>query len=97
MKWENLTDRQKALDKAIERCGIKLDKNEACLRKVMVAIGAGAGEADYVQSRIALRLRTAELLGSVDTWTENTEKMLDRFEKDDEEWRRKGRKLGIDF
>lgn len=97
MKWENLTDRQKALDKAIEHCGIKLDKSEACLRKVMAAIGAGAGEADYVQSRIALRLRVAELLGSVDTWTENTEKMLDRFEKDDEEWRRKGHKLGIDF
>ena len=97
MKWENLTDRQKVLDKAIEHCGIKLDKSEACLRKVMAAIGAGAGEADYVQSRIALRLRTAELLDSVDTWVENTEKMLDRFEKDDEEWRRKGHKFGIDF
>lgn len=97
MKWENLTDRQKTLDKAIEHCGIKLDKSEACLRKVMAAIGAGAAETDYVQSRIALRLRTAELLDSVDTWVENTEKMLDRFEKDDEEWRRKGRKLGIDF
>lgn len=97
MKWENFTDRQKALDKAIEHCGIKLDKSEACLRKVMAAIGAGAGEVDYVQSRIALRLRTAELLDSVDTWVENTEKMLDRFGKDDEEWRRKGHKLGIDF
>ena len=27
----------------------------------------------------------------------NTEKMLDQFEKDDEEWRRKGRALGFDF
>ena len=50
-----------------------------------------------MRQRIELRLRTAALLNQTDDFISNTEKMLDQFEKDDEEWRRKGRKLGFDF
>ena len=54
-------------------------------------------ESSFVRQRIELRLRTAALLNQTDDFISNTEKMLDQFEKDDEEWRRKGRKLGFDF
>ena len=90
MSWNILTDRQKSLDRAIEQCGVKLDNSDACFRRVMNAIGASASESSFVRQRIELRLRTAAFIS-------NTEKMLDQFEKDDEEWRRKGRKLGFDF
>ena len=50
-----------------------------------------------MRQRIELRLRTAALLNQTDDFISNTEKMLDQFEKDDEEWRGKGRKLGFDF
>jgi len=63
----------------------------------MNAIGASASESSFVRQRIELRLRTAALLNQTDDFISNTEKMLDQFEKDDEEWRRKGRKLGFDF
>ena len=95
MSWNILTDRQKSLDRAIEQCGVKLD--DACFRRVMNAIGASASESSFVRQRIELRLRTAALLNQTDDFISNTEKMLDQFEKDDEEWRRKGRKLGFDF
>ena len=97
MSWNILTDRQKSLDRAIEQCGVKLDKSGACFRRVMNAIGASASESSFVRQRIELRLRTAALLNQTDDFISNTEKMLDQFEKDDEEWRRKGRKLGFDF
>lgn len=89
MKWENLTDRQKNLDKSIERCGVKLDNTEACLSNVMNAIGAKDDEAGFVRKRIEIRLRTAALLGNTDSFISNTERMLDQFEKDEEEWRKK--------
>ncbi|MBQ8044913.1 MAG: hypothetical protein IJ269_01010 [Bacteroidales bacterium] len=89
MKWENLTDRQKNLDKSIERCGVKLDNTEVCLSNVMNAIGAKDDEAGFVRKRIEIRLRTAALLGNTDSFISNTERMLDQFEKDEEEWRKK--------
>ena len=91
MSWNILTDRQKSLDRAIEQCGVKLDNSDACFRRVMNAIGASASESSFVRQRIELRLRTAALLNQTDDFISNTEKMLDQFEKDDEEWRRKGR------
>ena len=97
MSWNILTDRQKSLDRAIEQCGVKLDNSDACFRRVMNAIGASASESSFVRQRIELHLRTAALLNQTDDFISNTEKMLDQFEKDDEEWRRKGRKLGFDF
>ena len=97
MSWNILTDRQKSLDRAIEQCGVNLDNSDACFRRVMNAIGASASESSFVRQRIELRLRTAALLNQTDDFISNTEKMLDQFEKDDEEWRRKGRKLGFDF
>ena len=97
MSWNILTDRQKSLDRAIEQWGVKLDNSDACFRRVMNAIGASASESSFVRQRIELRLRTAALLNQTDDFISNTEKILDQFEKDDEEWRRKGRKLGFDF
>ena len=97
MSWNSLTDRQKSLDRAIEQCGVKLNNSDACLRRVMNAIGASASEASFVKQRIELRLRTSALLSQTDKFIANTEEMLDQFEKDDEEWRRKGRALGFDF
>lgn len=97
MSWNSLTDRQKSLDRAIEQCGVKLDNSDACLRRVMNEIGASESEASFVKQRIELRLHTAALLSQTDDLITKTEKMLDQFEKDDEEWRRKGRALGFDF
>lgn len=97
MSWNSLTDRQKSLDRAIEQCGVKLNNSDACLRRVMNAIGASASEASFVKQRIELRLRTSALLNQTDKFIANTEEMLDQFEKDDEEWRKKGRALGFDF
>lgn len=65
--------------------------------RVMNAIGASASESSFVRQRIDLRLRTTTLLDQTDDFISTTEKMLNQFEKDDEEWRRKGRTLGFDF
>lgn len=97
MSWNILTDRQKQLDKLIDGCGVKLDATDACLRKVINAIGASASEATFIKQRIELRLRTSALLNQTDAFISNTEQMLEQFEKDDEEWRKKGRALGFDF
>lgn len=97
MSWNTLTERQKSLDRAIDASGIKLDSSDRCLRQVMRAIGASSSEETYVRGRIALRLRTEAILGKTDKFISDTEAMLDRFEKDDEEWRRRGRALGFDF
>ncbi len=97
MSWNTLTERQKSLDRAIDASGIKLDLSDRCLRQVMRTIGASSSEETYVRGRIALRLRTEEILGKTDKFISDTEAMLDRFEKDDEEWRRRGRALGFDF
>jgi len=65
--------------------------------KVIKAIGADASEEDFVKERIALRLRTQQLLDDTDNFINKTNKMLDEFEKDDERWRALGKKLGFDF
>lgn len=97
MSWNNLTDLQKSLDRAIEACGIKLDSSRSCLVKVMKVIGADASEEAFVKERIALRLRTQQLLDDTDNFINKTNKMLDEFEKDDARWRAIGRTLGFDF
>ena len=97
MAWNDLTDRQKQLDRLIDGCGIKLNSTNSCVEKVAHAIGATSRELDFVRQRIELRLRPAALLDKTDAFISNTEQMLDQFEKDDEEWRRKGKKLGFDF
>lgn len=97
MNWNDLTERQKELDRAIEQCGIKLDDSKTCLSKVIRAIGANPTEASFVTARINLRLKTQMALERADDLISKTEAMLDQFEKDDEEWRRKGRSLGFKF
>ena len=97
MSWNTLSERQKQLDRAIDDTGVKLDTSERCLRQVMRAIGASPTEELFIRERIALRLRTEVLLGKTDKFISDTEAMLDRFETDDEEWRRRGRALGFDF
>lgn len=51
----------------------------------------------FILQHIELRLRTATLLGETDSFISNTEQMLDKFENDDEEWRRRGKELGFNF
>lgn len=97
MAWNDLTDRQKQLDRLIDGCGVKLDATNGCVEKVARAIGATNSELDFVRQRIELRIKTAALLDKTDTFISNTEQMLDQFEKDDEEWRKRGRALGFDF
>lgn len=97
MTWNSLTVRQKQLDRAIEECGVKLENSRSCLKKVMGRIGASASEEAFVAQRIQLRLRTQALLGDTDKFISDTEAMLDRFNKDDEEWERRGRNLGFNF
>lgn len=97
MAWNDLTYRQKLIDRAIEACGIKLDSSKSCLMKVMKDIRADASEEDLVKERIALRLRTQQLLDDTDQFIDKTNKMLDELEKDDTRWRATGRSLGFDF
>ena len=97
MAWNDLTDRQKQLDRMIDGCGIKLNSTNSCVEKVARAIGATSGELSFVRQRIELRLRTATLLDKTDAFISNTEQLLDQFEKDDEEWRKRGRDLGFNF
>ncbi len=97
MSWNDLTERQKDLDRAIEQCGVKLDDSTTCLLKVMRAIGANPTEASFVKTRVNLRLKTQMALERADDLISRTDAMLEQFEKDDEEWRRKGRSLGFNF
>lgn len=97
MSWNDLTERQKDLDRAIEQCGIKLDDSTTCISKVIRAISASAAESSYIKSRIELRFRTQAALSKADDLIAKTEVMLGQFEKDDEEWHRKGHSLGVDF
>lgn len=97
MAWNNLTDRQKQLDRLIDSCGVKLEATNSCIEKVARAIGATSNELTFVRQRIELRLRTAASLSESDSFISNTEQMLGQFEKDDEEWRRKGEKFGFNF
>ena len=97
MTWNDLTDRQKQFDRLIDGCGVKLDATNGCVEKVARAIGATSRELDCVRQRIELRLRTATLLDMTDAFISNTERMLEQFEKDDEEWRKRGRDLDFNF
>lgn len=97
MGWSSLSDRQKQLDRAIEGCGVKLENSRSCLKKVLSKIGANASEESFVAQRIQLRLKTQALLGDSDKFISDTEAMLDRFKKDDEEWERRGSNLGFNF
>lgn len=97
MAWNDLTDRQKQLDRLIDGCGVNLNSTNSCVEKVARAIGATSSELGFVQQRIELRLRTYALLDKTDAFISNTEKMSEFFEKDDEERRRRGKKLGFDF
>lgn len=97
MAWNDLTDRQKQLDRLIDSCGVKIDATNGCVEKVARAIGATSSELGFVQQRIELRLRTSALLDKTDAFISNTERMLDQFEKDDEEWHKRGRDLGFNF
>lgn len=97
MAWTDLTQRQQQLDRLIESCGVKLDNSRSCLRKVMSKIGANSSEEGFVVQRIQLRLRTQAMLGDTGKFISDTEAMLDRFKKDDEEWERRGRNLGFNF
>ena len=97
MAWNDLTLREKQLDRLIDGCGIKLNSTNSCVEKVARAIGATSSELGFVRQRIELRLKTAAILDKSDAFISNTEQMLDQFEKDDEEWRRKGKALGFDF
>ncbi len=97
MSWNDLTDRQKQLDRAIEDCGVKLDGSGRCLNKVMRAIGAQPDEEAFVRERIALWLRTQQLLNDTDNFIDRTNRTLDAFEKDDARWKALGKKLGIDL
>ena len=63
----------------------------------MRRIGAEESEYDFVKSRVALRVRTADVLGRTDALIEDTERMLDQFEQDDKEWERIGKTLGFKF
>ena len=97
MAWNDLTNREKQLDKLIDGCGVTLDSSNSCAERVARAIGAENYELDFVRQRIDLRLRTFALLDKTDSFIEQTEQMLDQFEKDDEEWRKIGRSLGFNF
>ena len=97
MAWNDLTLREKQLDRLIDGCGIKLNPTNSCVEKVARAIGATSCELGFVRQRIELRLKTAALLDKTDAFISNTEQMLDQFEKDDEEWRKRGRDLGFNF
>ena len=97
MAWNDLTDRQKQLDRLIDNCDVQLDATNGCVEKVARAIGATSSELGFVQQRIELRLRAFALLDKTDAFISNTERMLDQFEKDDEKWRKRGRYLGFNF
>lgn len=97
MARNDLTDRQKELDRQIDGCGVPLDESNGCVEKVARAIGATSSEIPFVRQRIDLRLRTAALLDQTDKFISDTEQMLGQFQKDDEEWRRRRREVGLDF
>ena len=92
------SQREIDLDRAIDRCGIPMEKfknTEFCVREVMRKIGASESDYEFVKSRVALRVKTAVVLARADALIGNAEKTLDQFEKDDQEWERKGKDLGV--
>lgn len=86
MSWNDLSDRKKLLDRAIDNCGVKLDGSKLCIKKVMQAIGANPDEEPFVRERISLLLRTKQLLNDADAFIDRTNQTLDAFESDDARW-----------
>lgn len=76
MSWNDLTEREKSLDRAIDASGIKLNNSWLCLKRLMRAIGADASEEEFVKSRIALRLRTKQLLEETDDLMERIRRRM---------------------
>ena len=97
MSWNDLTERQKQLDRAIDDCGVKLDNSQRCVKKVMEAIGANPDEEPFVCERIILRLRTQQITSDTDAFVDRTNRTLDAFERDEARWKALGKKLGIDL
>jgi len=79
MAWNDLTEREKSLDHAIDASGIKLNNSWLCLKRLMKAIGADPSEEEFVKSRIALRLKTQQLLNESDSLIEEAMWMLNGF------------------
>lgn len=44
-----------------------------------------------------LERKIADVLEKTDKFIDDTEKTLDQFERDDQQWRRKGKNIGFDF
>lgn len=63
----------------------------------MQDIGAWLDEEAFVRERIALRLRTQQLLNDTYNFIDRTNRTLDAFEKDDARWKALGKKHGIDL
>mgnify|MGYP003293620852 CR=1 FL=1 len=78
MAWNDLTNREKQLDKLIDGCGVTLDSSNSCAERVARAIGANNSELVFIRKRIALRLRTAEILGKSYAFITNTEQTLNK-------------------
>lgn len=97
MAWNDLTERQKSLDRAIGKSGVKIENTRRCVNEVMQKIGANANEESFVISRIQLRINAQTVLDDTDLLMNRTEAMLKDFEEDDKEWERKGKSLGFNF
>ena len=100
MSWNNLTDRQKDLDRAIDRCGItasQLSMAPACIKEVCRRIGASSSEEPFIRERIALRLKTASVLQDTNAFIGKTEAQLDRLAEDDKRWEQRLKAVGINL
>lgn len=94
-----MTQREKELDGAIDKCGLPLETFSVTplIQDVMRRIGAEPSEYDFVKSHIAARVRIAATLGRADSLISGTERMLNRFEQEDKEFERIGKALGFKF
>lgn len=86
MAWNDLSDREKELARAIGKCGIKMEMTESCLTKVMAAIGARPEEKAFVKSYMAKQITAGQLCSDVDRFIDNTNTTLDEFEKEMKRW-----------
>ena len=86
MGFNDLSEREKELVRAIGKCQTKLEMTEECLRKVMAEIGAVHGEEAFVKSYIAKQITANQLCNDVDRFVANTNRTLDDFEKEMKRW-----------
>ena len=77
---------RKQLDRAIKGGGIELDGSKRCARRDGRYRSHG-NRGVLVRERIALLLRTRQLLDDTDAFIDRTHHMLDRFEEDDKRWK----------